>query len=231
MSGKQRTLYVAGFSQRSRPKDIAYEFERFGRLVRCDVPALRNNSSRPYAFIEYEDERDARDAYNEMRDARFEGHRLNVQFAKNTPSSSWRYEREGGHDRSRSPRRARSPARRRSPRRRSPSPTPRRRSASPRHGSSGSTPSRRRSVSPRNHSPRPENRGRTSASRSPVRERSKEREGDRSDNGHERASRSPDHGKESHGKDSHDQDNIGDRSRSPSPNRRSSSPQDHAMTP
>ncbi|KAF9347979.1 hypothetical protein BGX26_000568 [Mortierella sp. AD094] len=162
MATRQKTLYVSGFSQRSRPRDIAYEFERFGRLVRCDVPALRNNSSRPYAFVEYEDDRDARDAFNEMRDARFEGYRLNVQFAKNTPSSSWRYERGAGGERPKSPRRGpRSPPRRRSPRRRSNSPGDRGQHRRPRSPAQGET------------------RRRNSASRSPVRGRSRDRDGDR----------------------------------------------------
>lgn len=36
---------------------------------------------RSYAFVEFEDDRDAREAYYEMRDARFEGYRLDVQVS------------------------------------------------------------------------------------------------------------------------------------------------------
>ncbi|KAF9971951.1 hypothetical protein BGZ73_005003 [Actinomortierella ambigua] len=178
----RNTLFVSGFSTRTRARDLAYEFERYGPLVRCDIPALRNDSSRPYAFVEFEDDRDARDAYNEMRDVRFEGYRLNVQYAKNAPSASWRYERGGGggggRGRSRSPRRGRSPLRRHSPRRGARSPSPvRRRSRSPRP----------RSPSPRgrrpHRSPSPGAGGagsgagdrHRSMSRSPVRGRSEER--------------------------------------------------------
>ncbi|CAO3564054.1 unnamed protein product [Mortierella alpina] len=128
-----------------------------------------------------------------MRDFRFDGYRLDVQYAKNTPSSSWRYEHGGGRRRSRSPhRRGRSP-----PRRRSPSPLPHRRSVSP----------RRRSPSPRGRSPSPYSRRRrspspagprrrSSASRSPVRGRSEERKRDSEDQrgSSPRLSRSPDHG-------------------------------------
>ncbi|KAG6909172.1 hypothetical protein DXG01_001799 [Tephrocybe rancida] len=157
-----RILFVSGFHPATRARDLAYEFERYGPLVRCDVPAPRNPhaSSNPYAFVEFRSQRDAEDAYYEMHGRHFEGSRLSIQWAKNPPSSVWRYERRaspppprarnGDRERSRSPRRGeyrrddrrderereREPPRR-DERRRSRSPDPhkdrdRRRSASPR---------------------------------------------------------------------------------------------------
>ncbi|KAI9325985.1 hypothetical protein DFJ73DRAFT_182283 [Zopfochytrium polystomum] len=84
---------------------------RYGRLVRCDIPAPRPNSRTAYAFVEFEDPRDAEDAYHGLQGIRFEGSVLSLQWAKREPSQSWRY--DGGRGRSRSP--------------------PRRRSLSPRH--------------------------------------------------------------------------------------------------
>ncbi|KAI9605771.1 hypothetical protein H4Q26_004137 [Puccinia striiformis f. sp. tritici PST-130] len=86
------TLFVAGFGS-LRAKELAYEFERYGRLVRCDIPAAKSSTAKSYAFVEFEDERDAADAYYEMHGRRLDGDTLNVQWAKNAPSSSWRYER------------------------------------------------------------------------------------------------------------------------------------------
>ncbi|MBW0468887.1 hypothetical protein O181_008602 [Austropuccinia psidii MF-1] len=125
------TLFVAGFGS-LRAKELAYEFERYGRLVRCDIPAAKSATAKSYAFVEFEHELDAADAYYEMHGRRLDGDTLNVQWAKNAPSSSWRYER-----RDRSPiysrRSYRSPSPYRGRSRRSPSPYHRssRRSRSP----------------------------------------------------------------------------------------------------
>ncbi|ORX49487.1 RNA-binding domain-containing protein [Hesseltinella vesiculosa] len=100
------TLHVAGFSSHIRARDLAYEFERFGPLVRCDIPAPKNPKSVPFAFVEFEDPRDAVDAFNDMHGFEIDGCRISVQWAKSAPSPSWRL---GRSDRS-PPRRYRSPS-------------------------------------------------------------------------------------------------------------------------
>ncbi|KZT22985.1 hypothetical protein NEOLEDRAFT_1070340 [Neolentinus lepideus HHB14362 ss-1] len=110
-----RILFVSGFHRSTRARDLAYEFERYGPLVRCDVPAPRNPHahSTPYAFVEFQRSRDAEEAYIDMHGRHFEGYRLSVQWAKNPPSSVWRYDRRSPpprssrdrRDRSKSPRR------------------------------------------------------------------------------------------------------------------------------
>ncbi|KAJ4415269.1 hypothetical protein N0V82_007431 [Gnomoniopsis sp. IMI 355080] len=124
MSRGGTTLYVTGFSHGTRARDLAYEFERYGRLVRCDIPAPRSASSRLFAFVEYEDRRDSEDAYHEMHNKRIgRDDLLKIEWARTPPSASWRFDsgrdRERGGDRG-SDRGDRRPPR--SPRRRSPSP-------------------------------------------------------------------------------------------------------------
>ncbi|CAK7219639.1 hypothetical protein SCUCBS95973_003885 [Sporothrix curviconia] len=121
MSRGGTTLYVTGFSHGTRARDLAYEFERYGRLVRCDIPAPRSASSRLFAFVEYEDRRDADDAYHDMHNKRIgRDDILKIEWARTPPSASWRF--DSGRERDR----------RRSPRRGGRSPSPRRRDASPR---------------------------------------------------------------------------------------------------
>ncbi|KAK5114517.1 hypothetical protein LTR62_002452 [Meristemomyces frigidus] len=97
------TLYVSGFGQGTRARDLAYEFERF-------------------AFVEYESRRDADDAYHEMHNMRIgRDDVLKIEWARTPPSASWRFDAgrtapgsDRGGDR-RSERRERSPRRSRTP--------------------------------------------------------------------------------------------------------------------
>lgn len=59
-------------------------YDRFGRIVRCDIPAPRQGSSSRslYAFVEYEDWRAAEDAYHRLHGKPFGTGILKLQWAK-----------------------------------------------------------------------------------------------------------------------------------------------------
>ncbi len=69
----RRILFVHGLDTSACARDVAYEFERYGRIVRCDIPPPRDDKSQSlYAFVEFENARDAEDAYNRLHGKRFE---------------------------------------------------------------------------------------------------------------------------------------------------------------
>jgi len=128
--GGSTTLYVTGFGHGTRARELAHEFERYGRLVRCDIPAPRSQQSRLFAFVEYERRADSDEAYYDMHNRRIgRDDILKIEWARTPPSANWRFEREegreGGRDAGRGSRDG-GRDRRRSPRRRSGSPGPRR---------------------------------------------------------------------------------------------------------
>ncbi|KAJ5365023.1 hypothetical protein N7517_007909 [Penicillium concentricum] len=181
------TLYVTGFGHGTRARDLAYEFERYGRLVRCDIPAPRTPSSRLFAFVEYESRRDADDAYHEMHNKRIgRDDLLKIEWARTPPSASWRFDSGSGRDAPRdAPRDAGRDAGR--DRRRDRTPPRRGRSPSPRRSRGG------------DYSPRRDDRY--------------ERDADRTDRDYDRRDRDSDRRDRDH--DRRDRDRSRDRSRSP----------------
>lgn len=87
-----RILFVTGFGPDTNAKTLGHEFEKFGPLVRCDVPVTRRPTNTRYAFVEFKDERDAEDAYNKMHESVVGDARINVQWARRPPSNIWRTE-------------------------------------------------------------------------------------------------------------------------------------------
>jgi len=145
------TLFVGNLPYMFRERDVAEVFERCGRIRNVTVGVnRRTGQSKGYAFVEFEDRRDAEDAFDKFDGYVIEGRRLRLDWDIGL-------ERKMVYGSSRS---RRSPPRRghhsRSPRRYSRSPrrysrSPRRGSRSPRRGSR----SPRRSRSPRNYSKSP----------------------------------------------------------------------------
>ncbi len=73
-SDKNPQIFVAKLSSSVREKDLDYEFRRYGPIRNIQL-------KKGYAFIEYEDHRDALEAIRDMDQRRFEGQRIIVQKA------------------------------------------------------------------------------------------------------------------------------------------------------
>lgn len=71
---KNTQIFVAKLASGVREKDIDYEFRRFGTIKNVQL-------KRGYAFIEYDDYKDAEEAIKEMDGRKFEGQRIVVQQA------------------------------------------------------------------------------------------------------------------------------------------------------
>lgn len=84
-------LYVGNVSSRTREKDLRYKFERYGHLLRCE---LLNG----FAFVEFDDDRDGRDAIRALDGYELDGRRLQVEQAR---SRGDRDGYRGGGDRDR----------------------------------------------------------------------------------------------------------------------------------
>jgi len=139
------TLFVGNLPYMFRERDVAEVFERCGRIRNVTVGVnRRTGQSKGYAFVEFEDRRDAEDAFDKFDGYVIEGRRLRLDWdigleRKMVYGRRRSPPRRGHH--SRSPRRYSRSPRRRSPRRSSRSP---RRSRSPRNYSK----SPRKSLSP-----------------------------------------------------------------------------------
>ncbi|XP_058475053.1 serine/arginine-rich splicing factor 10-like isoform X2 [Solea solea] len=168
------SLFVRNISDDSRPEDLRREFGRYGPIVDVYIPLdFYTRQPRGFAYIQFEDVRDAEDALHSLDRKWVCGRQIEIQFAqgdrktpnqmktkeRHSPSRSSRYDdydRDGRRRRSRSRSHDRYRSRSQSYDRR------RRRSESPRD-SRGRVYARGRSRSREDerHRPRRESRGRS----------------------------------------------------------------------
>ncbi|XP_076868597.1 uncharacterized protein srsf10a isoform X2 [Brachyhypopomus gauderio] len=133
------SLFIRNISDESRPEDLRREFGRYGPIVDVYVPVdFYSRRPRGFAYIQFEDVRDAEDALHNLDRKWVCGRQIEIQFAqgdRKTPSQMRskerrsprsfsrydEYERDGRYRRSRSRsydrRRSRSPSYERRPRR------------------------------------------------------------------------------------------------------------------
>jgi len=69
---RNRRIYIGKLSQRTRERDIEDTFSKYGKINAVDL-------KRGYAFVEYDDERDADDAIRAMDGNELDGARIVVE--------------------------------------------------------------------------------------------------------------------------------------------------------
>ncbi|KAJ4460279.1 putative splicing factor; arginine/serine-rich 1 [Paratrimastix pyriformis] len=105
--GRSNTLFVANLPSDTERQEILPFFERYGKVVRCDLPPPRSGRSMRIAFVEFESSHDAEDALRGLQGYRFHGSSFSIDYAKLAPSAAWRHSppprRDDGNKRFRSP--------------------------------------------------------------------------------------------------------------------------------
>ncbi|CAB0028719.1 unnamed protein product [Trichogramma brassicae] len=87
-------IYVGNLPPDIRTKDIQDLFYKFGKVAFVD---LKNRRGPPFAFVEFDDPRDAEDAVHARDGYDYDGYRLRVEFPRGGgPSSSFRGGGGGG---------------------------------------------------------------------------------------------------------------------------------------
>ncbi|KAI9295355.1 RNA-binding domain-containing protein [Neoconidiobolus thromboides FSU 785] len=127
MSG-MTTIYVRGFSPTIRAKELAVEFEKYGPIIRCDIPMARTKHAFPFAFVEYANPKDAEAAMQNQANFNLNGSKIYIEWAR-TKLDLDRLENGPRHRRMSPRRRSRSPR----PKYTGPGPGPRSRSPRPRY--------------------------------------------------------------------------------------------------
>ncbi len=99
------TIYIKNLAEKTRAKELGVIFEKFGKLIRCDVPIPKLGQA-PYAFVEFEISDDANKAFEEMQGVEVDESKLELEWAKRRngrPPMRGRYHRPRGGFRGRSP--------------------------------------------------------------------------------------------------------------------------------
>lgn len=99
------TIFVWNIPKTSIELTLQDEFEAFGPVRNLVMPTDHHGVPRGYAFIEYEDERDADVAVRQANGMRFEGRRLKVDVERGRTVKGWYPNRLDGQFNSCAPRR------------------------------------------------------------------------------------------------------------------------------
>ncbi|CAA9988666.1 pre-mRNA-splicing factor, putative [Plasmodium knowlesi strain H] len=93
MSESISRIYVGNLPSHVSPRDVENEFRKYGNILKCDVK--KTVSGAAFAFIEFEDARDAADAIKEKDGSDYGGNKLRVEVPFNARDNG-KYGPRGG---------------------------------------------------------------------------------------------------------------------------------------
>ena len=91
-----KTLFVCRLSYETNERKLRREFEIYGTIRSIKIIKDSNGKSRGYAFIEYENEKDFKNAYKHADGRKIDGRRILVDFERGRTSKDWKPRRLGG---------------------------------------------------------------------------------------------------------------------------------------
>ncbi|KEP61972.1 UNVERIFIED_CONTAM: RNA recognition motif-containing protein [Hammondia hammondi] len=91
-----RTLFVGGISYDTTEKKLRREFEQYGSIKRVRLIYDRNGKPRGYGFIEFENDRDMKEAYKNADGKKIDGRRVLVDVERARTVPGWLPRRLGG---------------------------------------------------------------------------------------------------------------------------------------
>merc|ERR1711953_1659175 len=91
-----KTLFVARISYDTTEKKLKREFEVFGSIKRVRMVYDQKGKPRGYAFVEFEHERDLKNAYKQVDGKKIDGRRVMVDVERGRTVEGWLPRRLGG---------------------------------------------------------------------------------------------------------------------------------------
>lgn len=91
-----KTLFVARINYETTEKKLKREFEDYGSIRKVRMIYDKNNKPRGYAFIEFELDKDMKEAYKQADGRKIDGKRVLVDVERGRTISGWLPRRLGG---------------------------------------------------------------------------------------------------------------------------------------
>ena len=91
-----KTLFVCRLGYETTEIKLKKEFETYGAIKSLKIIKDKEGKSRGYAFIEYENEDDYKNAYKHADGRRIDGKKVLVDFERGRTTKGWRPRRLGG---------------------------------------------------------------------------------------------------------------------------------------